>query len=199
MDLVEINREVVSNYEKTIDGLAVAFRLAEKVVVVQSELPAKQVIVDYHNEVVALRKEELNDVTMFAARWHEQACRITLILHAVKHGSEAGTQEIQEDTAKAGVAIAKWFASEQLAILNSYRDQHQVEQLKNIWLFAETHPQGFTARELARSQFSGNSEMANSVLAPFVAKGLLQQETVQTGGKPKTCFKAPARGVSDLI
>jgi len=121
IDVVEMDPLVVNNYQNVINDLVTAFRLSDKQVVVQSTRSAKQVIVDYYNEIAERRKQDLKDVAGFAARWHEQACRITLILHAAKHRANAGTQEIQEETARAAVEIAKWFANEQVIILNSYR------------------------------------------------------------------------------
>ena len=198
VDMVALDPGVAKAYRATIDDLVTTFRLSSELVVAQSTRAAQQVVVDYHNEIVAKRKVELKDVSGFAARWHEQACRIALILHAAKHGAKAG-EEIQEDTVRSAVEIMRWFANEQLAILNAYRDQSRRNLLKEIWIFAQTHAQGFTLRELARAKFTGDTQMAKSILDQMMAKDVMKEEPVKTAGRSTVSYKAVHPGAMALI
>jgi len=189
IDMVRINDEVALAYKRIIGKLLATFRLAESPIQVQSTRAAQQVIVDYQNTTAERRADELKDIGGFGARWHEQACRLALVLHATKHGADAGNHEIDEDTAASGVAIAKWFASEQMIILSSHRRQTHENRMRKAWLFAKTHPKGFNARDLARAQFSCDSQKATTVLDHMIEKGLLTKESFGTGGRPTTVYK----------
>jgi len=118
-----------------------------------------------------------------------EACRLAVVLHAAKHGPEAGQHEIQEDTARAAVEIAQWFGVEQLAILNSQHAYAFEQTLTAIWRLAQQSPDGLTARELRRQRIVEEADEAASILDSMVGKGILIREEQETGGRRKVIFK----------
>ena len=189
VDLVEMKPDIVDGYHVAVDELVTTYRLAEKPVVIESTREAQEVIVDYYNQITERRGSDLKDVAGFAARWHEQACRIALILHAAEHGANAGNTEIQADTARSAVRVTEWFVNEQLIILNSHRTQSLLKDLREVWLFARALMQGFTVRDLVRKKMFRTANAAESVLNQMLEKGLMEQEPVDTGGRPSVRWK----------
>ena len=98
------------------------------------------------------RLADLRDVTTYAARWNEQAWRIAVCLHAGLHGEDAGGRMLAADTAASAIALADWFAGEQLRILA--RGRHAARRAKRdevLELLAD-NPKGITARDVHRAR-----------------------------------------------
>ena len=72
----------------------------------------------YYNSIVDRRRAgELTDVSQYASRWCEQAARLAITLHASLHGAAAHQHPLELETAQNAVTLAKWFASQQLNLL----------------------------------------------------------------------------------
>ena len=98
------------------------------------------------------RRGELRDVTSYAARWNEQAWRIAVCLHAGTHGSQAHEQPVSLETAQRAIALADWFAAEQLRILNAGRTQRKIERLQKLKeLIVQQYNGVATLRDLQRN------------------------------------------------
>jgi hypothetical protein len=189
VDVAQLPPDTLASYSSGIETLVRFFRMNKDVVIVPTSLAAKQVIVDYYNHIADRRGDDLKDVSGFAARWHEQASRLAVVLHAAKHGPEAARLEIQEDTARAGVEMAEWFAAEQLAILESSRGQGLEQTLTAIWRYASITPDGFTSRNLQRNGLVEDAQEAESILARMVEVDVLTCERTETGGRPTTTYR----------
>ena len=99
------------------------------------------------------RRGELRDVTSYAARWNEQAWRIAVCLHAGTHGSQAHEQPVSLETAQRAIALADWFAAEQLRILNAGRTQRKIERLQKLKeLIVQQYNGAATLRDVAEEQ-----------------------------------------------
>jgi hypothetical protein len=57
------------------------------------------------------------DVQTYAARWAEQAWRISARWHAINARTEAHIHPFDADAAAKVIQIARWFAHEQMLIL----------------------------------------------------------------------------------
>jgi dsDNA-binding SOS-regulon protein len=112
---------------------------------------------DYQNELVGLRKGDLKDINSFVARWPEQARRIAIGQHAALHGDQAHLIRMADSTIANSITIVRWFANEQLRMLQACRQKilrKQMEELRDLVL--NQYPQGVTLRTLRKSH--GKSE-----------------------------------------
>ncbi len=77
------------------------------------------------------------DIEAFVRRWPEQAARIALVLHALRHGAKAHERPLTQATARNAVLIARWFAAQQVEILGVHRiSRHRAraEKLRKVLL-----------------------------------------------------------------
>jgi hypothetical protein len=63
----------------------------------------------------------LNDIVPFVRRWPEQAARIALVLHALRHGAKAHAHPMSQATARNAISIGTWFAGHQVEMLCGHR------------------------------------------------------------------------------
>jgi hypothetical protein len=112
---------------------------------------------DYQNQLVGLRKSDLKDINSFVARWPEQAHRIAIGQHAALHGDQAHLVTMADSTIANSIEVVRWFASEQLRMLQACRQKilrKQMEELRDLVLCQ--YPLGVTLRTLRKSH--GKSE-----------------------------------------
>jgi hypothetical protein len=103
----------------------------------------------YHNEHVPGRKKDLADINSFVARWHEQAMKLAIVVHAAKHGSHAHSHTLDSETIANAITIHRWFASEQKRSLASARYAALQEQATKLdMLLEERYPNGASLRDL---------------------------------------------------
>jgi hypothetical protein len=149
------------------------FRMAREPFTIEPTPEARRMMDEHHNKIVERRLAELRDVTTFAARWNEQAWRIAVCLHAGLHGNEAGERMLAAETAASAIALADWFAGEQLRILA--RGRHAARRAKRdevLELLADNH-NGITARDVHRARIVGSADEARALLAMMEADGEL--------------------------
>ena len=160
------------------------FRMASEPFAIEPTPEARQMMTEHHNQIVARRLGDLRDVTTYAARWNEQAWRIAVCLHAGLHGEQAGERMLAADTAASAIALADWFAGEQLRILA--RGRHAARRAKRdevLELLAD-NPRGITARDVHRARIVGSADEAHTLLAQMEADGELtgKDSKPETGG-----------------
>ena len=160
------------------------FRLAPEPFTIEPTPEARQMMKEHHNQIVARRLDDLRDVTTYAARWNEQAWRIAVCLHAGLHGEHAGERMLAADTAASAIALADWFAGEQLRILARGRHAaRRAKQDKVLALLAD-NPKGITARDVHRARIVDSADEAHTLLAQMEADGELtgKDSKPETGG-----------------
>ena len=178
-----------------VNGLLKAFRMAGEPMTIEPTPEAKAMMDAHHNQIVARRLAELRDVTTYAARWNEQAWRIAVCLHAGLHGEGAGERKLSHETAASAIALADWFAGEQLRILE--RGRHAARRAKReevLALLADT-PKGITARMVQLKRIADTADEARALLASMEAEGELTgaDSKPETGGHiTRTFTKAKA-------
>jgi hypothetical protein len=74
----------------------------------------------------------LRDITTYAARWNEQAWRISVCFHAGLYGPQAHARFLAASTAEAAIELADWFAAQQLAILNAGRTDRRLKRAQEV-------------------------------------------------------------------
>jgi len=145
---------------------------------------ARRMMDDHHNQIVERRLGELRDMTTFAARWNEQAWRIAVCLHAGLHGEDAGGRMLAADTAANAIALADWFAGEQLRILARGRHAARRAKLDEVLELLADNPNGITARDVHRARIVGSADEARTLLAQMEVDGELtgKDSKPETGG-----------------
>jgi len=159
-----------------------AFRIASESVTIEPGPEAWQEMKGHFNRIVERRLGDLRDVGSYAARWNEQAWRIAVCLHAGLHGEDAGKRGLDVETARKAIAMADWFAGEQLAILAGGRHAARQNLLDQVMGLLVDKPQGIQASDVYRTRIVAFADEAHALLGRLEAEG----ELVGTDTKPKT-------------
>jgi len=107
-------------YVDLIRSLIETYRLTDEPFTIEPTSEALEVMNGHYNEIVKRRHDDLRDVTIYAARWNEQAWRIAVVLHAAQRDAHAHEHRLELDTAKRAIELADWFAAQQLEILGCH-------------------------------------------------------------------------------
>lgn len=127
---------------------------------------------------------ELRDVNAFRARWTEQGWRIALCLHAGHHGAEAAGWSLDEDTARAALTLADWFAGQQLAILAKGRTERRLARLEGLCARLAGYGGSAPLRDLEKSNGFDPAEVRALALA-FPGRVRVEERAAGArGGRP---------------
>jgi hypothetical protein len=177
-----ISSSVEKAYAGLIYSLLTTYRLAPECVTIEPTSEALEALNDHRDAIVKRRRGELRDVTSYAARWNEQAWRITVCLHAGTHGSPAHEHPVALETAQQAIALADWFAEEQLRILNAGRMERKAARLKKLKeLIIQCYGGAATLRDLEKSNNFKQDEV-RELASKF--PDILAIEKRVTGGRP---------------
>jgi hypothetical protein len=186
----EIPANVQSEYETLIRSLIETYRLTDQPFTIEPTSEALDAMNAHHNAIVKRRRGDLRDVTIYAARWNEQAWHIAVVLHAAQHGAHAHEHNLKLDTAKRAIEIADWYAGQQLEILSGSRDQARREKWDRVLSLADEKPKGIRASDVYRARIVQTAEEAHALLAAMEAAGELarRDEQPETGGHVTRIF-----------
>jgi hypothetical protein len=146
-----VDAAIADKWGALIEGLVLNYRDNGEGVLVRLDDRAKRLLMDYANLLVDRRNDDLRDLDAFAARWAEIACRLALVLHAIKHGAEAANVPITEDTASRAVRIVKWYSNETADLLGDLRESRRRERIEKLRDLLDGADGGFmTLRDLER-------------------------------------------------
>jgi hypothetical protein len=177
-----ISISVEKAYAGVIFCLLETYRLAHENFRIAPTSEALRTLNDHHDAIVKKRREELRDVTSYAARWNEQAWRIAVCIHAGTHGSQAHEQPVSVETAQRAIALADWFAEEQLRILDAGRMERKAARLKKLKeLIIECYNGAATLRDLDKSN-NFKQDQVRELTSRF--PDILVIEKRVTGGRP---------------
>lgn len=150
--------------------------------VVQPEREATAMLRDFTNEIVQRRKRggDLEDVSIYAARWAENAWRLAVVLHAAEHGEEAWRENLSAATADKALTMMRWFAAQQLRLLASGREDKLAKRLEKLReVLALKRDKLCNLSELERRHAFAAAEV-QKLAAQF--PGVLVIEKLSTGG-----------------
>jgi hypothetical protein len=148
-----ISEETREAWADLLETLVRNFRNADTSSTITPSPEAAEVLRAYYNETVPKRSSggKYHDIASYAARWAEQAWRLSVVLHAAEHGANAPQMELSEDTARRATTFARWFAIEQLAILDQGRKERSFSRLQKLLVALRAYPgQQAYMRELQR-------------------------------------------------
>ena len=189
---VSMNEQGVSEftrkaYEQTITSLFEEFRMADEISIIDADTSARKALIDYHNSIADRRELDLRDVTGFAARWGEYAWRLALVVHAASKGRMAATTPLSVEAARAGIALANWFAEQQLQVLQSGRLTARNERHAKVFAMFRDGPE-IIASDIYRAGITprGNPKLAIALLDEMVSQGQLAMTTRTTGRRNHT-------------
>jgi hypothetical protein len=127
----------------------------------------------HFNEIVVRRRGELRDVTSYAARWNEQAWRLSVCIHAGEHGGQAHEHELDVETAARAIELADWFADCQLEILSAGRASGRRQLRDDVLELLADNPNGIRATDIYRARITANADSAHALLNTLEAEGVL--------------------------
>ena len=189
-----IPTNIAEAYGELIRVLLTAYRLNDKPIVLEPDPEVMELFREHHNALVSRRKGDLKDVTIFVARWTEQAWRISVVLHALRHGAEAHLHTVSAETARDAIRIADWFAAQQLNILSGGRMKARQDKRNAVIRLLEGLPEGITAREVQRARIVGNADEARELLEAMEQEGILGHTEIspERGGHTVRLYKRKA-------
>ncbi len=181
---------VIADWTSLVTGLLETYRLPKDVKFIQIEPDCKQIIDDYCNSVTAQHETEYADVWSFAARWGEQAWRLSVVLHAGLYGKSAHEVPISLETVNSAVKIAQFFAKEQLAVLQANRGSSKKELFSRVKELAREKGE-ISATDLTRKRISKSAKHAHGILEEMERLGLLisESQTPANGGHTTTVYR----------
>jgi hypothetical protein len=172
---------------------AYGFAAAERIQEVTKRTNA--VFDDYCNDLIAQRDGELSNIDEFAARWAEQAWRIGIALHVVRHGLKGHKHSLSPEIAHAAVRITKWFAAQQLEVLESiWREEYLKRRKAVLDLIEQTESDQLIPHLVQRKGIVATAREAKALLDHMVADGDLgcAVQRPQHGAPPSCQYKLPA-------
>ena len=132
------------------------FRVSGEKRIITCTPDAEQVFDDCHNAIVA--KDMAGELPLplcpFASRVAEQAIRIAINLHALKHGANAPNVILDEQTARDAVRLAEWFFAQQELMLAASIDQARESQADRLESKLRASGGRMTMRDLKRTGFN---------------------------------------------
>jgi len=168
---------------------------AESENVIQLSDEVLSIFKDYFNDIVKLRKcgGELADIHPYAARWEENALKIGICLHAAKHQEHAMVKDFSTETAHEAIGLMKWFAEQQLGLLQESRDKQSEEKEMRVHRLIDDNGGQCTRVNVYRKRIASNAGSAEVLLTAMVEKGILTEEkqpSPKGGGHPQTIYKS---------
>ena len=189
-DAPEIPASVENDYRNLIRTLIETYRLADEPFTIEPTSDALEALNAHYNGIVKRRRTDLRDVTIYAARWNEQAWRIAVVLHAATHGAHAHEYKLELDTAKRAIELADWFAGQQLEILSARREKARREIWDEVLSLLADRPEGIRASDIYRARIVRNADEAHTLLAEMERAGELigRDEHPESGGHVTRIF-----------
>ena len=184
-----VNPRIASQYEDLIRGLFNGLRAKNDEHIIEAEPLAQLTIATYHETIRQRRAGgDLQDVTGFAARWAELAWKLALVVHAARCGADKATTPLTVEDAEAGVAIADWFAAQQLDALRAGRLAAERELHKAVFRLIQEKGGEITARDVYRANITTRKdvEQAEQLLDRMATLRLLTFENRPTLRKNHT-------------
>ena len=149
--------ETLERWESTILELVSTYRNAQAPAVIQCEPEALELFRNHWNAEFVDCFDEIESDAAFYARHVEQAKRLALILHALKHGKAACREQLTAGTAADALALVAWFAENQEAAIAEARTDRTRTLIERIGEVARDHGtetekgQAVTLRNLKRN------------------------------------------------
>jgi hypothetical protein len=179
-----IDPQVKTEYHDRIRQLLNTYLRLKRSLRIPDSPEALEVIRLYHNTLVAERLGALADISSVVARWHEQALRVSIVLHAFGYGKETHQHPIEEATAHDAVQIVDWFSRQELRLLQPTREAQKEDRLNRLIRIIQSHYNGTaTIRILAKNHGFPQREIED-LAKLFSARIVIEPIQNPKGGQP---------------
>lgn len=194
-----LSESVCNQWTLLLTDLLTTFHRADKPHCLTPTPEALKILTDFHNGIVDRRTGggDLADVGAFAARYAENAWRLSVVLHGAHWGGRAAQEPLSAETATNAVRIVNWFVAAQLDILTKGRlaaaTKVQDEVLELLETIRERKAQSFiTARDVYRARITTTADAARALLERMEVEGVLTGEdsVPERGGKTVRHYRA---------
>ena len=179
-----------ASYARLIEALCDAYRLREtEPLCIPCPHEPYGLFRDFDNECRARRRTggDVNDIAGFAARWAEQAWRLSVGLHAMAHGDSAHEHPLAAETARDGITLTRWFIEQQLLLLTEDRRKRQGERAERLVEILEKNGGEMTLRAL-RDRHCFTNEEVTALANEHPRTMQIVTEHPETG-RPSLCLK----------
>lgn len=177
-----IDPQARGDWEQLIRELHAAYHESEEIRLIEATPEAGEVFRNARNEFVRLcRTGGMPDLfASFQAREAEQAIRIAAILHAIEHGAQAQTFQLTEETALAGVQMAKWFIAQHRDALHDALKADDAEAAAKLTKKLKARGGTATMRELKRLHMDEGEVLR--IVEHYPAKFEIVNDAPEAGG-----------------
>jgi hypothetical protein len=179
---VGISPDTANAWTQIVRELMQTFRGASQPFTLIPTIEAQYALDEHYNRIFERRENELRDIGPFAARWNEQAWRISVCLHAGVYGTEAGGHSLEVATAEKAIKLADWFAARQMEILKGEHVELSRPQFQQVLALLVHAPKGIRASDVYRKRIVSTADDAHSLLEGMEAKGELLSRTEKPSG-----------------
>jgi hypothetical protein len=183
-EIKPIAPEIRIKFNNLVGQLLRTYRDGREYMIPDSSI-AREAIRKYHNQLVARRRRNLRDINSFVARWHEQAWRILVALHAGAHAERAHLTKIEDSRPKDAIQLAEWFGAEQVRLLSATRNTADRESLERLLeLVSRDYKGKATIRDLERRHCYRKQELERLAEKFPLKLAIKHEEPGPKGGRP---------------
>lgn len=178
-------------WDRLIRDLLETYRFATKRFVLKPTPEARDLLDKHFNELVEKRKTTLWEITTFAARWNEQAWRLTVVLHASRYGKHAHEHAVDTQTAQAAIKLVDWLTEHQMWVLNRSDLLAFTKLSRQVIALCRNEVGGITATALYRGHLVPDAAAAHALLEKMLKSGMLecQERSTPGGGHATRIYK----------
>jgi hypothetical protein len=199
-DAPGISDSARGQWAQLICDLLTTLHCADKAHRIEPAQGSKRLLDEFHNAIVDRRNGgDLADLGPFAARYAEQAWRLSLVLHSALHGAAAPQHAVELETAQNAVQVVEWFNAQQGDILARGRRQAARKKEDEVLELAKTRRERekldyVSARDVHRARIVPTAEAAIALLLRMEKNGILFGQDVRPphGGKVTRVFRVVA-------
>lgn len=176
-----IDQAALDMWQETQEELLNCYRISEEASLVLPSPEAFDALWEFQEEAVRLQNEQYRDLPTVTGKWGENAWRLALIFHAIKHGRKAAGTRLRLDTAQEAIMVMDWFSQQSLALLRPGREARKHERANQLRQVLHTYfdedgamvgvlrrNHGFEVHEL---QAIAQSHKAQFILEPIKPDG----------------------------
>jgi Protein of unknown function (DUF3987) len=183
-----IPEAVSASYGNLIHAIFEAYgRHVDVPLTVDASEGAFAVLQEYHNLNVQRWNAENGLLRCCIARWSEQAWRMTLVLHAARHGGNSHRIAVELDTAGRAVALQEWFVGQQVSIIGGTTRKKEGNRLEKLCeLLMEAPDREMKLRDLRNSHGFSHEEVRR--LVGSAPSKLNLQDRQNSRGGPRSFY-----------
>jgi hypothetical protein len=186
-----VSPETKKDWSALVRGLFETYHAKQgKPFILKRHKQVQRILIDYRNSVIKRTRSELADARPHALRWAEQAWRVTVVLHAGRHGANAHNEIVKPSTAEDALSLIDFFSRQQLALMSSRLDRAKTENEVRILnkLLVEKE---LTARDFVNAHVMPSADEARALLEQMVTDGKLdyRDQRPQRGGVPTRYYR----------